>query len=65
MEIEYFYFYHRLNSKDKWISMNDEEFMVMLYQHHDKLTPYIKEMLNGTILNRSSGQYKIIPKNPK
>lgn len=57
-----FTFQFRAKSAAAWETIDDSDFMDRLYRHHDKLTPIIKVMLNGTVLLYMEGQYRIVPK---
>ena len=42
-----------------WEEISDIELMEELYRHYDRVTPAIKKMINGNILQTSNAVYRL------
>ena len=42
-----------------WKEISDIELMEELYRHYDRVTPAIKKMINGNILQTSNAAYRL------
>jgi len=48
-------------SGGNWVEVSDDTFMTQLYQYHRRLTPYVREMLEGAVLLRGNQSFRISP----
>ena len=44
----------------EWVEVSDDAFMEELYKSYDRLTPYIKSMLDGVVIITGQGQFRTV-----
>lgn len=49
----------KIDGEDKWKEISDIEMMEELYKHFDRVTPAVKEMINGKEFRTSDARYRL------
>lgn len=49
----------KYQEEDNWTEISDVELMDQLYRYHNKVTPVIKEMINGKEISTPDGTYRL------
>ena len=49
----------KYHDEDEWTEISDVELMDQLYRTYHKVTPVIKEMINGKEVSTSHGTYRL------
>ena len=49
----------KYHEEDEWNEISDVELMDQLYRFYNKVTPVIKEMINGKVVSTPHGTYRL------